>query len=129
MTPFVLRRKKAQVLQDLPPKTEIIEYCEMTPAQKEIYRETLAKHKKAVAESKEEPVEEEAPKPKKRGRASAKTGKQVQENTSSNVLMALRKAANHPMLFRRIYTDKKIKQLAKDCLKEEEFHDRNVDYM
>lgn len=133
MTPFVLRRKKAQVLQDLPPKTEHIEYCEMSPSQRAIYREILAKHKKAVIEytpsGTNTPVE--APQPKKRGRgaAAAKTGKPVQENTTSNILMSLRKAANHPMLFRRIYDDKKIRQMAKDCLKEPEFADRNVDYM
>lgn len=131
MTPFVLRRKKAQVLQDLPPKTEHIEYCEMTPTQRDIYREILAKHKKAVIEytpsGTSTPVE--APLPKKRGRAAAKTGKPVQENTTSNILMNLRKAANHPMLFRRIYDDKKIRQMAKDCLKEPEFADRNVEYM
>lgn len=131
MTPFVLRRKKAQVLQDLPPKKEIIEYCDMTPTQREIYREILAKHKKAVVEytpsGTNTPVE--APVPKKRGKAAAKTGKPAQENTTSNILMSLRKAANHPMLFRRIYDDKKIRQMAKDCLKEPEFADRNVDYM
>lgn len=132
MTPFVLRRKKAQVLQDLPPKKEIIEYCDMTPTQREIYRETLAKHKKAVIEyapsGTNTPIE--APAPKKRGKAAAaKTGKPVQENTTSNILMSLRKAANHPMLFRRLYDDKKIRQMAKDCLKEPEFADRNVDYM
>ena len=132
MTPFVLRRKKAQVLQDLPAKIEKVEYCEMTPLQRDIYRETLAKHKKTVIEFQASgtatPAEGQPP-PKKKGRAAPKSGKIVQENTTSNVLMSLRKAANHPMLFRRLYDDKKIKQMAKDCLKEEEFADRNVDYM
>lgn len=131
MTPFVLRRKKAQVLQDLPAKRELVEYCDMTATQRDIYRETLAKHKKAVVDYQPSgtntPAEE--PKPKKRGRAAAKTGKPAVENTTSNILMSLRKAANHPMLFRRLYDDKKIRQMAKDCLKEEEFADRNVDYM
>lgn len=133
MTPFVLRRKKAQVLQDLPKKTEIVEYCEMTAMQREIYRETIAKHKKAVIEYQPSgtntPAEEAKPAPKKKGRAAAKTGKPVQENSTSNILMQLRKAANHPMLFRRLYDNRRIKQMAKDCLKEEEFADRNVDYM
>ena len=132
MTPFVLRRKKAQVLQDLPPKTEIVVYCDMTPAQRDIYRETLAKHKKLVVEYAPSGSTTPAAQPeptKKRGRTAAKTGKVAVENTTSNVLMSLRKAANHPMLFRRMYNDRKIKQMAKDCLKEEEFADRNVDYM
>jgi SWI/SNF-related matrix-associated actin-dependent regulator 1 of chromatin subfamily A len=133
MTPFVLRRKKAQVLRDLPPKTELVEYCEMSEKQRDIYRETLEKHRKAVVEyapsGTSTPADGSKPPPKKRGRANVKSGKQVQENSTSNVLMALRKAANHPMLFRRLYDDKLIKQMAKECLKEEEFADRNVDYM
>ncbi len=46
--PFLLRRTKEQVATDLPAKTEIIQWCEMTEAQKRIYdtvkeqyRETL----------------------------------------------------------------------------------------
>jgi superfamily II DNA or RNA helicase len=35
--PFILRRTKAQVLQDLPPKTEQVLYCTLTPAQRELY--------------------------------------------------------------------------------------------
>lgn len=130
MTPFVLRRKKAQVLQDLPPKTEVIEYCEMVPRQRDIYRETIEKHKKAVIEyaGEEAAAAAASDKPaKKRGRATQKKG--PDQSTTSNVLMSLRKASNHPMLFRKLYDDKKIRQIAKDCLKEEEFADRNVDLM
>lgn len=35
--PFILRRTKEQVAQDLPPKTETILYCEMGPEQRRIY--------------------------------------------------------------------------------------------
>lgn len=35
--PFILRRTKEQVAQDLPPKTETILYCEMGPEQRKIY--------------------------------------------------------------------------------------------
>ncbi len=37
VAPFILRRKKSQVLQDLPPKEETIVRCEMTPLQAEAY--------------------------------------------------------------------------------------------
>jgi superfamily II DNA or RNA helicase len=40
--PFILRRKKEDVLKDLPPKEEIILYAEMEPRQQKIY-ETLRK--------------------------------------------------------------------------------------
>lgn len=35
--PFILRRTKKQVASDLPPKTEMILWCEMEPAQRKIY--------------------------------------------------------------------------------------------
>jgi superfamily II DNA or RNA helicase len=35
--PFILRRTKEQVAKDLPPKTELVQYCEMTEKQAEIY--------------------------------------------------------------------------------------------
>jgi len=35
--PFILRRTKAQVLKDLPPKTEQVLYCTLNPSQRELY--------------------------------------------------------------------------------------------
>ena len=35
--PFILRRKKEQVLKDLPPKTEQVLYCTLRPEQRELY--------------------------------------------------------------------------------------------
>lgn len=37
--PFILRRTKQQVAADLPPKTEMVMWCEMEPAQKALYDE------------------------------------------------------------------------------------------
>nr|VWO95023.1 Uncharacterized protein [Ganoderma boninense] len=48
MTPFVLRRRKDQVLQDLPKKTERIEWCNMTALQKSIYNEALQRSRKTI---------------------------------------------------------------------------------
>lgn len=39
--PFVLRRRKLDVLRDLPEKTETIAHCELTPQQDKLYREAL----------------------------------------------------------------------------------------
>ncbi len=38
--PFILRRKKSEVLFDLPEKIEEISYCDLSEEQKELYRET-----------------------------------------------------------------------------------------
>jgi SNF2 family DNA or RNA helicase len=37
ISPFILRRSKQQVAQELPEKTEMVIYCEMGPAQRQVY--------------------------------------------------------------------------------------------
>ena len=103
MTPFVLRRKKAQVLKDLPKKSERVEWCDMTDLQREVYNEAITRSKKALLELPDDAIEEmgdvlededdEKPKPKKKGprASSTKTGNKSDGNASSNVLMDLRK--------------------------------------
>ena len=105
MTPFVLRRKKHQVLKHLPPKTLRVEYCDMTPAQTVIYNDQLARARMAVQ--------------------SRLDGSK--SNESANVMMQLRKAALHPMLFRHIFTDEVIAKMARDCLKEPVFMQSDYD--
>jgi SNF2 family DNA or RNA helicase len=46
--PFILRRLKDDVAQDLPPKTESVTYCEMEPAQAALYREVLEDSRRKV---------------------------------------------------------------------------------
>lgn len=38
VSPFVLRRMKEDVLDDLPPVTEVLYHCHLTPSQEELYR-------------------------------------------------------------------------------------------
>ena len=49
LTPFVLRRRKAHVL-DLPPKTERIHECPMTKSQLKLYKDTLKRSRKVLEE-------------------------------------------------------------------------------
>lgn len=100
ITPFILRRKKAQVL-DLPTKHSRVEYCELTATQAAHYAE----------------VEEEA----RRLFTEKASGRKGTTKASLNVLMALRKAAIHPLLSRRIYDDKKIDKIVGLLVKHEEF--------
>ncbi len=49
--PFILRRKKEDVLNDLPEKTEEISYVVMTKQQSTFYKEAFKKHKKDIFSS------------------------------------------------------------------------------
>lgn len=120
MTPFVLRRKKAQVLKYLPPKNHEIIRCEMTNKQREIYD-------KYIRQGKETRLERE--------RRKALIGKAADEartkpiTSSSNVMMALRKASMHPLLFRTIYTDELVNEMSKKIMREPEYVSANLQYI
>jgi len=106
MAPFVLRRKKHQVLKHLPTKTRRVEYCQLSPSQHDIYAGEQARAR-AVIQSRLD-------------------GKKSGTETS-NVMMALRQAAIHPLLFRRLYTDDKLRQMSRACLHEAEFAHSDID--
>lgn len=96
LTPFVLRRKKHQVI-DLPRKTAHVGYCEMNAAQREIYTHETETVKQLIADRE----------------AGKKTG-----TKSANILMKLRQAAIHPLFFRRLYSNETLSRIAKACLKD-----------
>ncbi|KAI8854816.1 SNF2 family N-terminal domain-containing protein [Chytridium lagenaria] len=126
MTPFVLRRKKSNVLKELPKKIQNLELCTATESQEALYKELMADCKKAYADPnmviEDEPEEPEV-------NDDEKTKKDVKAGSKknvSNIIMHLRKAANHPLLFRKHFTDKKIRAMAKDVLK---FVESSYDYV
>ncbi|KAL2423074.1 ATP-dependent helicase fft2 [Exophiala dermatitidis] len=106
LTPFILRRKKDQVLKDLPKKERRVEYCDMTPEQSELYQACLDKAY-SIRERREK-------------------GENV-ANESANILMKLRQAAIHPLLFRRVYPDEILPRIAKQCLKVDMWRESNPD--
>jgi SWI/SNF-related matrix-associated actin-dependent regulator of chromatin subfamily A member 5 len=75
LRPFMLRRLKAQVATDLPPKKETLLFVGMTEMQAKLYRGILEKDIECVL------------------------GKTNQKSRLMNMVMQLRKAANHPYLF------------------------------
>ncbi|GMK59087.1 hypothetical protein CspeluHIS016_0701020 [Cutaneotrichosporon spelunceum] len=127
LTPFVLRRRKANVL-TLPPKIEKVEECVMTPAQARLYRETMRKSRKVIQEMGDSALDAAAAADDE-GKPAKKNVKDTKKTSSSNILMDLRKAANHPLLFRRLYTKAKVEALAKACLNTPQWADSRLDYV
>ncbi|KAJ1510606.1 ATP-dependent helicase smarcad1 [Coelomomyces lativittatus] len=93
MQPFILRRKKCHVLQDLPKKHVHMIPCIMEGHQKDFYRS----------------IQNDAC-------LDTSTKQRIQ-----HYLMTLRKAAAHPLLFRLLYTDTKVHAMAKTLLREEPY--------
>lgn len=120
MTPFVLRRKKVQVLKHLPGKIHKIENCELTPTQRAIYDDYLNQGKRTRIER------------ERRKKLSSKENEKAKKNaipSSSNVMMSLRKASLHPLLFRTLFTDEKVAKMAKAIMNEPEYFDANQTYI
>lgn len=110
MRPFILRRRKDQVLKHLPAKHRVIEHCEMNEAQRKIYNEEIKlvmEHKKMVQDG-TLPTD-----PKEKAK--------IQSSSSKNLIMALRKASMHPLLFRTIYNDKVISKMSDAILDEPDY--------
>ncbi|KAA8577240.1 hypothetical protein MFRU_021g00640 [Monilinia fructicola] len=101
LTPFVLRRKKHQVLKHLPTKLCRVERCSLEATQAKIYNE----HADAAKE-----------RARKRLEGVKIPALKSEEN---NPIMQLRKAAIHPLLFRRHFTDEKIEKMV-DILRKKE---------
>ena len=105
----------------------------MTAQQRNIYTDALNRSRKTIFDLESEastPGTETPPisgraKPLKKLKAPRTKDKLYLEN-SSNVLMDLRKAASHPMLFRVRYNDKTLDAVTKVLLKEADFKRRGA---
>lgn len=74
--PYILRRTKAKVENDLPPKTEKIIRVELSDVQLEYYKNILTRNYAALNE-----------------------GSKGQKQSLLNIMMELKKASNHPYMF------------------------------
>lgn len=148
MQPFILRRVKADVLKQLPKKVEEIIYCDMSRHQAKEYKrlvdyynqrkDELLKELEAKREAEEKAAAAKATSSsssatqllqeisdivtstgnlgKKKAEAKKESDK---EDSSNNIIMELRKTANHPLLRRIVYDDETIKKMAKLITKEQ----------
>ncbi|XP_063773429.1 SWI/SNF-related matrix-associated actin-dependent regulator of chromatin subfamily A containing DEAD/H box 1 [Pseudophryne corroboree] len=102
MKPFILRRVKSEVLKQLPPKKDHIKFCPMSKNQQLLYDNLMNRLKRSV-EGKEKNSE------------------------LCNVMMHLRKMANHPLLHRHYYNADKLRSMSKLMLKEPTHCEANPD--
>jgi SWI/SNF-related matrix-associated actin-dependent regulator 1 of chromatin subfamily A len=122
------------VLKDLPKKTERIEWCEMTPLQRSIYNDALQRSRKILIDTELDSVEStpgstdegQTKTTKKNARPNHKSKNKVYLENSTNVLMDLRKAASHPMLFRTHFTDQILTGMTTQLMREPDFKKRQA---
>lgn len=121
MRPFTLRRTKLEVLDNLKKKTEKVKYCDMTKAQAALYDDSFAKTRAAIMA-----VEEGETNATTAAKRKGQKGAGSKPDQQAAHLMQLRKAANHPLHFRRLYTDSKIDALARDYIRVAEHADQDL---
>ncbi|KAI3814094.1 hypothetical protein L1987_18839 [Smallanthus sonchifolius] len=92
--PFILRRLKSDVMQQLVPKVQRVEYVHMEKEQGKAYQEAIQDYRAAA-------------------HARMAKSAHLPRRQISNYFVQFRKIANHPLLVRRIYTDKDVVRFAK----------------
>ncbi|KAL7001425.1 Protein CHROMATIN REMODELING 19 [Sarracenia purpurea var. burkii] len=101
--PFILRRLKSDVMEQLVPKIQRVEYVEMGKQQNAAYKEAIEEYRAA-------------------SQARVLKFSEINSNNAvgilpqrqiSNYFVQFRKIANHPLLVRRIYNDEDVVRFAK----------------
>ncbi|KAG6363295.1 hypothetical protein INS49_008392 [Diaporthe citri] len=96
LEPFILQRTKEQVLTTMPAKIRKAVYCDMDDGQKALYDDFVQKFRDAKTR---------------------KVSSGGRKNDMNNPWIQLRKAAIHPQLFRRFFTDEKCEKMARVLMK------------
>ncbi|KAJ1770672.1 DNA-dependent ATPase fun30 [Coemansia sp. RSA 1813] len=132
LRPFVLRRRKCDVLGDLPSKTEHIVKLDLTEYQRKLYDSVVTD---AEAENDDDIRKNLAVLDTSNLDPSANGAKGQQGSSGSSasswigMFMNMRKAADHPLLLRSHYKDSDLKQMAKLLLREPDYAEANYQYV
>ncbi|XP_028159639.1 SWI/SNF-related matrix-associated actin-dependent regulator of chromatin subfamily A containing DEAD/H box 1 homolog [Ostrinia furnacalis] len=105
MKPFVLRRLKRDVLQDLPQKTNHTELCPMSRKQEALYKDLIAGFS-----------------------ANDGTIHATTEHSGMSMMMDMRKLANHPLLLRYHYKPEQLRLIAARLARDSGYKETNEQY-
>ncbi|EZA56862.1 hypothetical protein DMN91_001296 [Ooceraea biroi] len=103
MRPFVLRRLKTEVLRDLPHKKDEILRCALIEKQRNMYDKLVAQFSVEASE--------------------------ITDVNGTGMMMQLRKVANHPLLIRNYYDEKKLEAIASRLAKESSYKQKNPEFV
>ncbi|KAL6579557.1 hypothetical protein OROMI_009773 [Orobanche minor] len=101
--PFILRRLKSDVMQQLVPKMQKIEYVRMEKQQQDAYNEAIENYR----------ASSQARMMKSSETCLHDVARILPRRQISNYFLEFRKIANHPLLVRRIYSDDDVVHFAK----------------
>ncbi|KAG7640249.1 P-loop containing nucleoside triphosphate hydrolase [Arabidopsis suecica] len=101
--PFILRRLKSDVMQQLVPKIQRVEYVLMERKQEDAYKEAIEEYRAAS----------QARLVKLSSKSLNSLAKALPKRQISNYFTQFRKIANHPLLIRRIYSDEDVIRIAR----------------
>lgn len=113
MEPFVLRRRKCDVLTDLPPKRVEVVPCPLAGAHRVAYTALLATFRERLAPQ----------------AAAAGVGAVKNAGELKNAVMQLRKLANHPLLHRIRYDDSRLAEMVPRIMREPEHSQGRPEYV
>lgn len=120
MKPFVLRRLKANVLRDLPKKSEEVVRCPMSKSQSQLYRKFVESFKKEIKDHKRAILDDDN---------SFADDSNDDIKKGAGMLMAMRKLANHPLLMLNLYTKDTLKKMSFLMLKEPTHREANQEFI
>uniref|UniRef100_A0A7N0VCB1 Helicase ATP-binding domain-containing protein n=1 Tax=Kalanchoe fedtschenkoi TaxID=63787 RepID=A0A7N0VCB1_KALFE len=100
--PFILRRLKSDVMQQLVPKTQQVEYVHMGNEQQKAYKEAIEEYRAAAR----------APVMRLYESNSNSIVVDLPQRQISNYFVQFRKIANHPLLVRRLYNNRDVTRFA-----------------
>eukprot|EP01054_Gregarina_sp_Poly1_P001268 Gregarina_sp_Poly_1__1267@NODE_1308_length_4422_cov_239_500344_g884_i0_p1_GENE_NODE_1308_length_4422_cov_239_500344_g884_i0NODE_1308_length_4422_cov_239_500344_g884_i0_p1_ORF_typecomplete_len834_score169_97SNF2_N/PF00176_23/9_3e45SNF2_N/PF00176_23/1_8e08ResIII/PF04851_15/3_6e15DEAD/PF00270_29/5_9e06_NODE_1308_length_4422_cov_239_500344_g884_i012363737 len=110
LAPLILRRLKAEVIDNFPRKTNKIEFCDMTPLQRELYDTEMLSARPLLNDVSSLFKKKRRAKQKKHAEGGQET--ETPQAFIKGLLFRLRRICNHPLLFQRYFDSRKRLEFA-----------------